>query len=92
MPRAVSVVIPTYNYGGFIYDAIVSALAQTHRPTDLIVVDDGSTDETEEVVRGFESQGVRYVRQENSGVCAARNRGAAESAGEFIAFLDADDT
>ena len=85
-----SVVVPTYNYGRFIEKAIESALAQTLRPSEVIVVDDGSTDDTEEVVRRF-GDAVRYFRQENAGVSAARNRGAAESTGEYIAFLDADD-
>jgi len=86
----VSVVIPTYNFGRFLAAAIESAQAQTLRPREIIVVDDGSTDETPDVVRSFES--VHYIRQENGGVCAARNRGVEDSMGEFIAFLDADDT
>ena len=92
MPDTVSVVIPTYNYGRFIGEAVESVLAQTLLPVEVIVVDDGSTDETEGVVGSFAERGVRYVRQENAGVCAARNRGVAESSGELIAFLDADDT
>ncbi|HQU91579.1 MAG TPA: glycosyltransferase family A protein [Pyrinomonadaceae bacterium] len=91
MPDTVSVVIPTYNYGRFIGEAVESVLAQTLLPVEVIVVDDGSTDETEGVVGSFAERGVRYVRQENAGVCAARNRGVAESSGELIAFLDADD-
>jgi glycosyltransferase involved in cell wall biosynthesis len=89
--RTVSVIIPTYNYGRFVAEAIESALGQTRPPVEVIVVDDGSTDETADVVRRF-GERVRYIRQENLGVCAARNRGVAESSGEFIAFLDADDT
>lgn len=91
MPQSVSVVIPTYNYGRFIAGALKSAQGQTHAPLEVVVVDDGSADNTEAVVREF-GEGVTYVRQENAGVCAARNRGAAESTGDFIAFLDADDT
>jgi len=87
----VSVIIPTYNYGRFVADAIKSVLDQTQPATEIIVVDDGSTDNTEAVVKDF-GDSVRYLRQENAGVCAARNRGVAESHGELIAFFDADDT
>jgi glycosyltransferase involved in cell wall biosynthesis len=91
MPEKISVIIPTYNYGCFIADAIGSVLEQTCRPDEIIVVDDGSTDETETVVRSFGDR-VLYIKQENAGVCAARNRGVSESKGDLIAFLDADDT
>ncbi len=87
----ISVVIPTYNYGRFIGEAMESVLDQTLTPGEIVVVDDGSTDETEAVVREF-GERVRYVRQENRGVSEARNRGVAETTGEWIAFLDADDT
>ena len=87
---SVSIVIPTYNYGRFLGEAIESALNQSLPATEILVVDDGSTDETESVVKGF-GDGVRYIKQENAGVCAARNRGVSESIGDVIAFLDADD-
>lgn len=90
MYSTVSVVIPTYNYGRFIAEAIESALAQTYTIAEIIVVDDGSTDETEDVVRRF-GEKVRYIKQQNAGVCAARNIGVESSTGDFIAFLDADD-
>src|SRR5689334_17614281 len=86
----VSVVIPTYNYGRFLAEAIESALSQTRPPGEIIVVDDGSTDDTASIVKGFDAH-VKYIKQENAGVCAARNRGVNESTGELIAFLDADD-
>ncbi len=91
MISTVSVIIPTYNYGRFIKEAIESALAQTIPPLEIIVVDDGSRDETANVVREFRDK-VRYIKQDNAGVCAARNRGTSESRGELIAFLDADDS
>lgn len=88
--RSVSVIIPTYNYSRFIAEAIQSVLDQTMPPAEIVVVDDGSTDDTANVVRQF-APAVKYVRQENAGVCAARNRGVQESNGELLAFLDADD-
>jgi glycosyltransferase involved in cell wall biosynthesis len=87
---SVSVVIPTYNYGRFIAEAIESALGQTLTALEIVVVDDGSTDDTETVLRKFGGQ-VRYVKQLNIGVSEARNRGVDETKGELIAFLDADD-
>ena len=88
--KSISVIIPTYNYGRFISEAIRSALEQTQPPLETIVVDDGSTDDTADVVGKF-GDAVTYIRQENAGVCAARNQGVQTSRGELIAFLDADD-
>ena len=87
---SISVIIPAYNYGRFVGAAIESVLEQTHPPREIIVIDNGSTDNTREVIEGF-GDAVRYFHQENAGVSAARNRGARESTGELIAFLDADD-
>lgn len=90
MKHNISVIIPTYNYGRFIAAAVESALGQTLAPAEVIIVDDGSADTTAEAVARFGGR-VRYIRQENAGVCRARNRGVKESRGELIAFLDADD-
>ena len=87
---SISVIIPTFNCGRWIREAVGSALGQDHRPHQVIVVDDGSTDDTAARLAPF---GDRIVleRQKNAGVAAARNRGLALATGEFIAFLDADD-
>ena len=90
MPK-LSVIIPTYNYGRFLGEAIQSVLDQTFADFDLIVVDDGSTDNTKEVVGSFADTRVKYIYQENRGVSAARNAAIWDSKGEHIAFLDADD-
>jgi glycosyltransferase involved in cell wall biosynthesis len=85
----VSVVIPCWNQAHFLAEAIESALAQTHRPVEIAVVDDGSTDNTRKVVERYPS--VRYLHQANRGPAAARNAGLATSSGAFVVFLDADD-
>jgi glycosyltransferase involved in cell wall biosynthesis len=84
-----SIVIPCYNQAHFLPEAIESALSQTHRPIEVIIVDDGSPDNTTEVVARYPQ--VRYLRQENRGLGGARNSGFGISKGEFILFLDADD-
>ncbi len=88
-PR-VSVIIPVYNGGRFLGEAIASVLAQTYGDWELIVVDDGSTEDVEPVIAPYGSR-LRYSRQENQGVAVARNRGLELARGEFIAFLDQDD-
>jgi glycosyltransferase involved in cell wall biosynthesis len=89
----VSVVIPCYNQARFLGEAIQSVLRQGYSDLEIIVVDDGSRDGTEEVASGYakEDSRVRLVRQENRGLAAARNRGLAEAEGEYIVFLDSDD-
>jgi glycosyltransferase involved in cell wall biosynthesis len=86
---AVSVVIPCYNYGRFLACAIESVLAQRYTDFELIVVDDGSTDDTSAVAAQYPD--VRCLRQRNLGESEARNRGAGLAGGEFLLFLDADD-
>jgi glycosyltransferase involved in cell wall biosynthesis len=87
----VSVIIPCYNYGHYLAEAIESALEQSFQATEIIVVDDGSKDNTAEVAAGFQSRGVRYVYQKNGGLSSARNTAIAHSTGKYIALLDADD-
>jgi len=86
----VSVIIPTFNRGYIVAEAIESVLSQTYRDFEIIVVDDGSTDNTREVLEPYRDR-IRYFYQENKGVAGARNKGIEESRGAFIAFLDSDD-
>jgi len=86
----ISVVIPAYNAAAFVREAITSALAQTYSPLEILVIDDGSTDETSAVASGLGGI-VRVIRQANRGEGGARNRGLDEARGELVAFLDADD-
>jgi glycosyltransferase involved in cell wall biosynthesis len=88
----VSVVIPTYRRPGYLLAAIDSVLAQTRPPREIIVIDDGSPDDTGARVAPLVTAGlVRYVRRENGGLSAARNTGAGHATGEFLLFLDDDD-
>jgi glycosyltransferase involved in cell wall biosynthesis len=85
----VSVIIPCYQQGRFLADAIESVLTQTHPNHEIIVVDDGSTDETGEVARRFPQ--AHYIRKANGGAGSARNAGLKVSRGDYLVFLDADD-
>ncbi|MBI3999274.1 MAG: glycosyltransferase [Candidatus Omnitrophica bacterium] len=87
----VSVIIPTYNREHLLVDAVESVLSQTFKDYELIVVDDGSTDGTEEIIKRKYDGKIRYFKQENQGISGARNRGIREAKGEYIAFLDSDD-
>jgi glycosyltransferase involved in cell wall biosynthesis len=90
-PVKVSVIVPTYNRAQSIGNAIQSVLDQSYTDLELIVVDDGSKDDTAERIAAFTDPRLRYIRQPNGGVSAARNRGVAEARGELVAFLDSDD-
>tara|TARA_R110000850_G_scaffold264954_2_gene394285 strand:- start:2489 stop:3364 length:876 start_codon:yes stop_codon:yes gene_type:complete len=88
----VSVVTPTYNRARFLPDAVSSVLAQTYGDFELIILDDGSSDDTREVLEPFlADRRVRYFYQKNQGQSHARNHALDQAAGEFIAFLDSDD-
>jgi glycosyltransferase involved in cell wall biosynthesis len=85
----VSVIVPCFNQGQYLPDAISSILSQTYRNFEIVLIDDGSTDHTWEVASRYDK--IRYVYQENRGLAAARNAGTRESAGSFLVYLDADD-
>ena len=89
-PPLVSVIISTYNYGLYVCDAVESALSQTYSMVEVIVVDDGSTDDTRERLAPYTDR-IKYIYQNNAGVSAARNTGMRVAQGEYLAFLDADD-
>ena len=86
----VSVIVPCYNAAKFLPDAVASVRAQNYAPVEILVVDDGSTDETPQVAEGL-GVGIRYFRQANAGPASARNHGLREARGELIGFADADD-
>lgn len=86
----ISVIIPVYNREKYVSEAIESVLKQTYQFLDIIVIDDGSTDKSAEIIKSFGSK-IRYFYQENSGISSALNHGLKVAKGEFIAFLDSDD-
>ena len=89
MHPKVSVIIPSYNRAHFLGDSIESILRQTFQDFEIIVVDDGSIDETPEVVGRYPN--IHFIRQSNSGISAARNTGLSAASGKYIVFLDSDD-
>lgn len=91
MPK-ISIVIPLYNKGPYIKTSIDSVLNQTYDDYELVIVDDGSTDNSVEVIKNsYTSEKIRIIQKENGGPSSARNRGVQEARGEWIVFLDADD-
>src|SRR5690348_4736208 len=92
----VSVIIPTYNRQNFLKAAVESVIHQTYRPIECFIIDDGSTDNTNEVVKRLMDKNdeefmVKYIYQDRSGTQSARNAGTSASTGEFIQYLDSDD-
>lgn len=91
MPK-VSIIIPTYNRAQFLYDAITSVLNQTYQDFEILVIDDCSQDNTQEIVNSFHDTRIKYIRHEkNKGEAGSRNTGIRSSSAEYIAFLDDDD-
>jgi len=91
MTVTVSVIIPTYNRAVFLNQAIESVLNQTYKDFELIIVDDGSTDDTKKIVGNFEDPRIEYIYQQNQKLPSARNTGAKSASGKYLAFLDDDD-
>lgn len=92
MPQnLVSVCIPCYNAEHYVASALESILAQTYRPLEIVIVNDGSTDKSGEILDSYKNRGVRVIHQHNQGQCNAANRAFRESSGDYIKFFDADD-
>lgn len=92
MSNLVSIIMPSYNTGKYIADSIRSVLEQTYTNWELLIVDDCSDDDTDEVVKGFNDTRIKYFKNEkNSGAAVSRNRALREAKGKWIAFLDSDD-
>jgi glycosyltransferase involved in cell wall biosynthesis len=89
MPK-ISVIIPTYNRANYLPQAINSVLNQSAKDVDIMVIDDGSTDNTKDIIRPY-LKSIKYIRQDNAGAASARNTGIENAKGEWIAFLDSDD-
>lgn len=87
----VSIIIPCHNAAPWLAETLESALAQTWPEKEIILVDDGSTDASREIARGYESRGVRLLTQPNRGAAAARNAGLRQARGDYLQFIDADD-
>lgn len=90
MNKSVSVIIPAFNAAKYLAEALDSALAQTYLPVEILLIDDGSTDNTAGIVKKYGDK-IRYFYQENQGIGAARNTGVHLAEGDYISFLDADD-
>jgi glycosyltransferase involved in cell wall biosynthesis len=91
MAKLVSILVPVHNAAAYVGETIECALAQTWRWKEIIAVDDGSTDQSFDILKTFEQRSVKIIRQENRGASSARNRALSEAQGEFVQFLDSDD-
>lgn len=87
----ISIIIPAYNSAKYISLAVKSVLNQTYQDFELLIIDDGSTDNTKEIIESFKDKRIEYIYQNNTGAASARNTGIKKAKGEYIAFLDADD-
>ena len=86
-----TIIIPTYNRAKFLKIAISSVLSQSFKDWELLIIDDGSSDNTKQIVTGFDDERIRYIYKPHQGVTPTRNKGMEESRGKFICFLDSDD-
>ncbi len=91
MKTKISLIIPVYNAGSRIQNCLQSALNQSYENLEIICVDDGSVDESADLIEALKDPRIKLIRQANAGVSAARNRGLEEASGEYVCFLDADD-
>src|SRR5688500_17587486 len=91
MNKLTSIIIPAYNAASYLPDSVGSVIAQTYPHWELIIVNDGSTDNTLQVLESFTDPRIRCIHQANSGVSTARNNGIENAKGHYICFLDADD-
>jgi glycosyltransferase involved in cell wall biosynthesis len=91
LPKLVSVIIPAYNQSDYLGVTIQSVLDQTYQDIEILVIDDGSTDDTRKVANRFSDQRIKYIYQANKGLSGARNTGIRNSVGEYLTFLDSDD-
>ena len=90
--KKISFIIPAYNAEKVIEECIRSIIKIDYNNYEIVVVNDGSTDHTEEIIKSYNDARLKVITQKNSGVSTARNRGLLEASGEYIAFVDADDT